>query len=280
MRKVIYTITVLTFILSSCTERIEIELDSTYTRLIVEGIITTDTMAHKVILTKSSDYYSSTPPPAVSDASVTINDGVETITLTENDTMPGYYETSPDYFGIPGKLYSLEIELSEEIGGSKKFSATSELRPVAPIDSIDIEYNDRWEVWEIQIYALDPPTEDFYAFEVYKNSILMTDTINKMGITDDRFFNGNYTNGVTVYYLVKEYEAENVYPGDTVVLRMNGITNEYYNFVRELYEETFAYRNPLFNGPPANISSNISNGGLGFFTAYSSSYGSTVYEEP
>jgi len=279
MRKIFYIILAIALILNSCTKRIDIDLGSTYTRFIVEGFITTDTMAHYVLLTKSTDYYSNTPPPTVSHATVTISNGDSTITLTENDSLPGYYETPSFYYGEPGRLYSLEIELTEEIGGSKNYSASSELMPVASIDSIQITYKEVWEVWEVKIYALDPPTEDFYSFEVYKNNILMTDTINKMGITDDRFFNGNYTHGVTVYYLRDDYEPERVYPGDTIVLRMNGITNEYYDFLLELFEQTFAYRNPLFNGPPANISSNISNGGLGFFTAYSSSYGSTVYKE-
>ncbi|MBN1339930.1 MAG: DUF4249 family protein, partial [Bacteroidales bacterium] len=90
--------------------------------------------------------------------------------------------------------------------------------------------------------------------------------------------NGNYTNGVAVYYLFPDNGPdEEVLPGDTITLKMSSITKEYYRFIFELQDQTFEYRNPLFSGPPANITTNISNGGCGFFAAYSVSYASTVY---
>jgi len=267
-------------LLAGCTEKIDIDLGTTYTRLAVEGHITTDTTTHWVRLTKSIDYYSNTPPPSVSNAVVTINDGFETLTLTENDTLPGYYETLPDYYGIPGRTYSLEIELQEEINEYKSYSASCELKPVAPIDSIKVEYIEKWEVWEVKIYAWEPPSVDFYTFNIIKNGVLITDTIDEIGISDDRFFNGSYTNGATVYYLLEENPDEVVYPGDTITLIMGGITKEYYYFIIDLMDETFEYRNPLFSGPPANVSTNISNGAVGFFAAYSNTSSSTVYQGP
>jgi len=272
-------IIILILFLSSCTEKIDIDVGTTYQRFIVDGTITTDTMKHGVKLIKSIDYYANEQPPTISNAVVTIDDGISKIILEENNQNPGYYETDENYFGVVGRTYLLEIELPEKINGQSSYSATSELKPVAPIDSIKVEYIEEWEVWELQIYAWDPPAEDFYSFEVYKNGIEITDTVTKRGISDDRFFNGNFTFGVPVYYFYSGYEPEYVYPGDTITLKMGGITKDYYNFLIELMDQTFEYRNPLFSGPPANIRTNISNGGLGFFTAYSTSYSSTIYQE-
>ncbi len=277
--KYITNIIILIIFLSSCTEKIDIDVGTTYQRFIVEGTITTDTMKHVVKLITSIDYYENEQPPVVSNAIVTIDDGINKITLEENSENPGYYETDENYFGVVGRTYELEIEIPEAINGYTSYTASSELKPVAPIDSIRVEYIEDWEVWELQIYALDPPTEDFYSFEVFKNGIEITDTITKRGVSDDRFFNGNYTFGVSVYYFYSGYEPEFVYPGDTITLRMGGITKDYYNFLIELMDQTFEYRNPLFSGPPANIRTNISNGGLGFFTAYATSYSSTIYQE-
>lgn len=276
--KYITIITSLIIFLSSCTEEIDIDVGTTYQRFIVEGTVTTDTMKHGVRLLKSIDYYENQQPPTISDAIVTIDDGVNKITLEENDQDPGYYETDENYFGVVGRTYELEIEIPEAINGFSSFIASSELKPVAPIDSIRVEYVEKWEVWELQIFAWDPPTEDFYSFEVFKNGIEITDTVTKRGVSDDRFFNGNFTFGAPVYYFYSGYEPEYVYPGDSITLRMGGITKDYYNFLIELMDQTFEYRNPLFSGPPANIRSNISNGGLGFFTAYSTSYSTTVYQ--
>ncbi|MCD4730475.1 MAG: DUF4249 domain-containing protein [Bacteroidales bacterium] len=276
-----YSAFIILFVLfiTSCTEKIDIDLDTTYQRFIVEGTITTDTMKHGVKLSKSIDYYNIEQPPTLSNAIVTIDDGFNEITLEENQQNPGYYETDENYFWVVGRTYKLEIELQEEINGHSSFSASSELKPVAPIDSIMVVYIEKWEVWELKIYALDPPSEDFYSFEVIKNGIEMTDTVTKRGISDDRYFNGNYTFGISVYYFNSRYEPEVVNPGDTITLRMGGITKDYYNFLVELMDQTFEYRNPMFSGPPANIRTNISNEGLGFFTAYSTSYSSTIYSE-
>jgi len=266
-------------ILSSCTEKIDIDLGTTYTRFVVDGAVTTDTMKHKVLLSTSIDYYSQTDVPAVSNAVVTLDDGITAITLEENDSIPGMYETPEDYYGVPGRTYSLNIELAEAINGQTTYSASSYLNEVAPIDSIKVEYKEEWEAWELQIYAWDPSTVNFYMFDVYKNGVWITDTINEVGISDDKYFNGNFTYGAAVYYFIENNPDEIVNTGDTIVLRMAGITEEYYHFVYDVMMETFEYRNPLFSGPPANISTNISNGGMGFFTAYAVSYATTVYEE-
>ncbi|MGC9341509.1 MAG: DUF4249 family protein, partial [Bacteroidales bacterium] len=69
-------------------------------------------------------------------------------------------------------------------------------------------------------------------------------------------------------FLVDSKADEKLEPGDTVTFEANSITEEYYNFLVEAQSESFG-QNPLFSGPPANISSNVSNGALGFFTAYS-----------
>jgi hypothetical protein len=277
--KAIFLLTGILFFMTSCTEKIDIDLGTTFTRFVVEGAVTTDTMRHHVKLSKSIDYYSQTDIPAVSDAVVTIDDGITTVILEENDTLPGYYETPADYYGIPGRIYHLNIELQEAINGQTNYSASCLLNPVAPIDSINVVYKEEWEAWELQIYAWDPGAINFYSFYVYRNGDLVTDTINEIGISDDKYFNGNFTYGAPVYYFIKDDPTENVFPGDTITLQMGGITEEYYYFVYDVIMETFEYRNPLFSGPPANISTNITNGGMGFFTAYAVSYATTVYEE-
>lgn len=264
--------------LSACTERIEIELDSAYERLVVEGHITTDTTTHWVRLTKSKDYYSSDPVPTISNASVRLQDGNGDIQLTENPHNPGYYETPADFYGVPGTTYSLQINLPEAIGPSASYTAQCELKPVGEIDSIQVVFNEDWEGYEVLIYAWEPPTMDWYIFQVLKNGILLSDTINEWWTSDDRFFNGNYTNGIMVGFLDAASPEQKPVEGDTITLQMSGITKDYYNFIIQLQDQTFQYRNPLFSGPPANVTTNIE-GASGFFAAYSKTYASTIYHE-
>jgi hypothetical protein len=266
--------------LSQCTERIEVEVGSSYTRLVVEGYISTDTIQHSVRLTTSSDYFYNQPAPYLSDAIVTISDGDSTIFLSESQDHPGTYLTHPGYYGLPGKTYTLEISHVDidNDGVFEEYTASSELRPTNKVDSIQLEplTGDHYNFFQILVFALDPPVKDFYAFKVLKNRILVTDTLHELVVEDDLFFNGNYIYGAPCQFLDQNEQDEVIQPGDTIVFEINGITEEYYKFILEAQSETF-YQTPMFSGPPANISSNISNGAIGFFTAYSINRCSIVY---
>ncbi len=274
-RKSLWLPLLVALILASCTEKIDLELDSAYVRLVVEGAITTDTMAHRVRLTRTTDFFYNQPAPTVSGAQVTISDGSQTFPLTEDPQHPGDYLTQEDVHGVPGNTYTMHVQLQEPIGGASEYTASCMLMPVNPIDSIKVVYRDQWEIWEIQCFAFDPPAVNYYMFNTYKNGILMTDTINKVMATDDRFYNGNYTNGAGVGYLRKDVPREVVYPGDTITIQIAGITKEYLYFIWDVQTES-GYQNPLISGPPANITGNINNGAIGFFAAYSVKYATTI----
>jgi hypothetical protein len=260
---------VLALIVVSCTERINIELDESFTRLVVDGSITTDTLAHKVILSKTSSYYYNQPAPMVSGAKVTITDGELTFNLTEKS--PGIYMTQTTVYGIPGHTYTLNIKLPDKIGGYQDFTASTILNPVNPLDSIRLVFRPEYSedgYWEVQCYVQDPPTADFYRFLVSRNQKLITDTLQEWFVIDDRFFNGNYTNGASIAELDQSKPEEKLEEGDTVKAEVNSIGKEYANFIWDAQSELFG-SNPLFSGPPANVKGNINNGAIGFFAAYS-----------
>jgi hypothetical protein len=261
-----------------CTERIDIDLDETYSRLVVDGEITDEAKAHKVKLSMTGSFLGGEPDIAVSGATITIENSRETITLSEVEGMPGTYLTDPDVAGIPGETYTLRINLKEEINGIMEYTASSELFAAGPLDSVAVRWIDRWEVFEVMCYALDPPTEDFYMFDIYRNNIHLTDTISEKFVVDDRLYNGQYTNGIGVGYLDPENPDEDLQPGDTITLRLARITKEHTYYIWEVQEET-GYQNPLFGGPPANVVGNISDGAIGYFAAYAVQYASTEYDE-
>jgi hypothetical protein len=264
----IFIVSVLSIIAVSCTERIEIPLDESYARLVVDGSITTDTMAHTVVLSSTSSYYYNQPAPPIAGAEVSISDGIKSYLLAEDS--PGIYRTESNIFGIPGKTYTLNIKLAAAIGGFTDYTASSTLNPVTPLDSLSLLYHPDWSengVWEVKCYVLEPPTVDFYRFLLFKNQTLLTDTLNEWLISDDMFFNGNYTNGLPIGYLDQGSPEQGLKAGDTIIAEVNSIGKDYYNFIMEAQAELFG-SNPLFSGPPANIKGNISNGAVGFFTAY------------
>lgn len=256
---------------SACDEEeITLNLDSSPVRLVVDGMITTDTMAHCVSLSLSSDYFYNKPAVRVSGAKVTISDGDETFELVESETAPGKYYTPADYFGKQNHLYTLEITGVDLAGIAKDevFSAESYLHSVLTVDYLEVDYTTQFDLWKVLLYAQDPAEENFYLFKLLRNGKLITDEYAEMSVTNDEYFDGNYIDGVWLFELDYEDRDEDLQAGDVLTVESYMIDENYYDFLVAAQEET-SPKNPLFSTIPANVPGNISNGALGVFTACS-----------
>jgi hypothetical protein len=140
--KSILLISFLSLLVFSCTERIDIQLDDSYTRLVVDGSINTDTMIHTVELRTTSSYYYNEPAPMVSGAQLSITDGIHIFNLKENKT--GVYQTDSSVYGVAGQTYTLNIKLANAIGGHSDYSAVSTLNPIVPLDSVSLLFHPEW----------------------------------------------------------------------------------------------------------------------------------------
>ena len=255
----------------SCTERIDIKLDESSVRLVVEGSVTTDTMAHKIVLTKTTSYFYDQESPSVTGASVSITAGESYTQLFEKN--PGEYYTDSTYFGLEGLIYKLNITLASPVGGHTEYSATAYMSNTVRIDSANLIFHPEWSdsgFYEVQCYLKDPPTDDFYRFLIYKNGKMLSDTLDEWFVTDDRFFNGSYIKGAGVAFLDQGSENEKLESGDEITLELNCLEQDYAGFLWDAQSELRG-SNPLFSGPPANVKGNISNGAIGFFAAYTTS---------
>lgn len=278
IKKIIYFAALVMFA-TSCTEKIDVKLDSTYTRLVVDGNVESDSGTYRISLSKSADYFSNEPAPRVVNAQVTLSDGTNNFTLQETiKGTSGIYETDQGFAGQAGKTYTLQVELEEELSGNTRFEASSYLPQVTHLDSIDAVFHPEWGpegIWTIRLWAQEPGDEvNYYLFNLYRNGKLLTDTITKKVVSDDKFYNGSYMTGVDVVYLNNEHPWETIRSGDTITLQMSGITKEYYNFIDQVRQSGFTI--PFFSGPPANVTGNVNNGGIGFFAAWSNSFASAV----
>jgi len=270
---------------SSCTEEIDFPFESTYVRLVVEGEINTDTTTHRVRLSKSGDALNQTPGQVISNAIVTISDGTVDFILNENSSKPGIYETDSAVYGVPGKTYTLTISNVDvnADGVMEEYTASSFLPRINPIDSIQVQfeqYTSDIKGWLINLYAQEiGGGRNFYLLKAYKNGILLTDSISEYtNFADNTGFEGKYYNGFSVYYLDHNKLDERLVKGDVVTLEMEGITQEYKDFLLGFMLE-YQPKVPIFSGPAANIPTNIQpeDKAVGFFTAYSAKRKSRVY---
>jgi hypothetical protein len=256
-----------------CRKTIELELDSTYARLVVEGNITDQMKAHRVVLTLSADFFTNQPAPPVTGATLEISDGDQVYLLTE--VSPGVYETAPTVQGVPGKSYTLTIKGVDidQDGDPEEYFATDILKPVMMLDSVVVEEQNPLSsppLYKISGWGQEPPTpDDCYQWLYYLNGVLKTDTLSNTLFADDTFVNGSYLPGLPMFFDVKAS------PGDTILVETRSLTREYYTFIVTLMLET-AWNQGGGSGPPANIIGNVSNGAIGYFSAHAVSHISAI----
>ncbi len=247
---------------TSCTEEIPLDLNNQeFQRLVVEGWFSNRAEAHTVELTLTSDYFANQEAPRATGANVSITDGTETFPLKE--TSPGVYQSESTEKGEIGKTYTLQIAYE-----GQNYEASSTMKRIVEIDSLQYVMDEDYaedepeeeDIYYLLMYVQEPMgIGDFYMWKTYVNGVDETDTLYNVWFERDEFVDGNYINGA---------EMDNVYfaMGDTVTLEMRAIPEETLDFFEAVMLET-VWRGGPFDGPPANIPTNISNGALGHFSA-------------
>lgn len=286
--KYIYYIVIILFIVS-CTEEIDVKLDSGETRLSVEANVTSDFKKHSVILKESSDVFYSQEAIAVSNAIVMVNDGTDTYEYSEKE--PGYYESNIEFAGQAGKTYSLSInnvDINKD-GTNEEYVANATMKQAYVVDSVQLHFDPDYEsdrdrdddnegeFWLLSLFMKDNiETDDFYGFACQVNDVIVHDTITELLVQKDTYFNGELTKGADVGELDQSKPDEVLNHLDKVTLETYAITKEYYNFVNQFQEMDEGQS--MFSGPPGNITTNISNNAIGFFAVYSITRTSVIHK--
>lgn len=265
MKKLIIFIPIIYLLINSCTEVIELDLDSAEKKsLVVEGYLTDQKKIHQVKLTRTSDYFVNQAANPELGAIVTISNEDTIFNLIDVDNN-GVYLTDKELAGVAGKTYLLNIQLSN----GEVYTAESYLKPVSPMDSIKYEYRrsddpfDEELYYHINIFVQEPYTKgDCYQWELYIDGNHESDTLRNKNFVSDEFVNGNYFANWSVYQIEEEKIVNDT---SLIKLQMLSISKEEYDFKWAIMLET-DFSGGGFNGPPANIPTNISNGARGFFS--------------
>jgi hypothetical protein len=134
--------------------------------------------------------------------------------------------------------------------------------------------------YAMYLYAQDVPTEDYYLSRYKVNDTLVLDNISQLSLMSDRTFNGQYMNAMLLH-MFRDVDDRNedqdadrdenrrayLGLGDVVTLSFGRIEKGYYNFINQCRDEMEG-ESPFFGSPASNITTNISNGGIGYFACY------------
>jgi hypothetical protein len=241
----------LVVLFSSCEQVIDLPLRDSDARLVIEGSITDDPGSCRVRLSRVVNYDQSNDPLLVSGASVLIYDDGTEYSLSEMET--GMY-ANPLLIGIPGHAYRLVVTVDGET-----ISSTSVMNSKVEIDSISFEEQSFFMDTNLvtQVHFKDPAgIENYYRYRFTSGGPLNSE----IQIDRDLFFDGQDINQPLFG------QGPKLFPGDTMFVELWGIDKgvyEYYSTLRE-----------ILGGPgpssasPANPTSNISGGAMGYFSAF------------
>jgi len=240
--------------LSSCEEVIELDLNSSDPKVVIEGWILDDPGPYEVKITETVNYYGDEQVPGVSGAQVIVSDELGTVdTLTE--MAPGSYWTNTIQ-GRRGGVYTLEATVNGEV-----YTATDVLPRINAIDTSFVTYEDSTyffgEGYYVTTLAQEIPGEgDNYWFRFYQNDSLYNGAFDYL-LSDDALVDGQ----LAVFQFPYPVES-----GDTVTIEVRTISETAYGFFFSFIQEVTNGGGP-FGAPPANLIGNISNGGFGYFGA-------------
>jgi len=249
---------------TACEEKIHWDLKTEQINtIVVDAIMTNELKYQHIHLTKPFTNQNDTAVP-VSGASVYITTDNFTIQFIESPDNPGYYFSEYPAAGSIDITYELNIQHEEN-----NYTAETYMIPVPPANLPTWQYDADKDLYKIQwnVSQYNPNQQAMY--EVFISWSHLVDSSITDTLTMARML--NYTlNTINVNYTIFPQDREEVwFPKNSIaVVKKYSVTDEYGNYLRALLAEA-EWQGSLFEEARGNLPTNISNGGLGYFSACS-----------
>lgn len=246
MKKIIPLFIIL-FTLYSCEDIIDVNIPNAEPKLVIEASINwfngTQGNAQEIKLTQSAPYFNNNVPPA-NNATVSITDSSNTTFIFTEVNASGIYKNTT-FIPVLNQEYTLNITYKNE-----EYKATETLTSVTPIDYI-MQKNDggfSGEDIEIKAFYTDPENQENYYFFEFITDISVLPTLE---VYEDEFFNGNQ---IFAFFTEEDLEA-----GDALIIRNYGISNQFYEYMNILLQQSNQSGGGPFQTQPATVRGNCVN---------------------
>ena len=257
--------------LLSCEEVIDLDLGNSASKIVMEGLITTDPGPYQLTINQSVDFGNTNDFPPVAGAVVTVTDEDGRSEVLQ-EVADGVYQTT-DLQGEREKTYRMDVEYAGEF-----YSASSTIPSTqVPLDSVTYKFVEEslfsQEGYYVTAYLTDPAVEvNYYRMRIFVNEEPYYFEFGDNMVKDDNlwYFNDQFFDG-------KQMDIEfphTLQVGDKVDLELYQIDKSTYDYYRTLGEV-----GGIGGVAPTNPISNWSNDALGYFGAVSVVYTSLVIQE-
>jgi len=251
---------IILLILSGCAKQTDWELsEQGETLIVVEATITNEKKPQEVYLHYNMSDLSDEPIP-LSDAQVIITDEDSTWQLKEDSLFAGKYYTKTDLVALTNKNYSLLV-----IDGGKVYSAQANMVPGRTFNPLIYSKNEDDDLYHIDYVASAFEAEDPAMWEV---------RLDWSGVPGYEGMEKSYTTKKLLFYTLTTLDVSQVFapvveevsfPAGTIIEQKRySLTAGHTEFIRSLLLET-SWQGGVFPTDPANVTSNISTGGMGYF---------------
>ncbi len=248
----------------SCEEKTEWNLHTEeLNTIVVEGRLTNEFKHHEIQISHPLLDMNEIPKPFM-DANVSVSFGLHEVLFLESDETPGYYYSEVPFRAIENVNYFLEISIDTAI-----YSAETYIVPVHSSNSPNFYYNPEKELYKLSwnIYQFNPFEQAMFEAIISWDHLPGYDHPDSLSQAKMLFY---ALKTIDVSYIVSPQAAEEVYfPGGSIaIISKYSINEEYGEYLRALLIES-NWQGSLFEGARSNVPGNISNSGLGFFSACS-----------
>ncbi|MBC2845509.1 DUF4249 domain-containing protein [Winogradskyella flava] len=234
-------------LLFSCEDVIDVDLNSTEPRLVIEASINwlknTTGNEQEIKLSLSAPFFDEEIPPA-NNAIVQITDSNNNIFNFLEDGQSGIYRTN-SFIPAIDETYTLSIAYQ-----GQTYSGTETLKSVVPIDFVEQNNEGGFtgEDIELKAFYTDPANIENYYFFEFISDIPVVPTLE---VYEDRFTDGNQIFGF--------YSEEDLESGDVVTIRNYGISKRFYEFMFILLQQGSENDGGPFETQPATVRGNCVN---------------------
>ena len=266
MKKIFYSFIILSTLLTSCEDPIDVNLIEAEPLLVVDAWLNNTDSIQVIKLTSSQPYFDSTPAAGVTDADVTVTreDG-EVFEFLHNTDGEYTYDLGGSSIGVIGQSYTLDIT-----NGDDQFSATTILNRTAPIDSIRQELRENEIFGDDGIYcelmARDPiGLGDTYWIKTYKNGEYLNRASELNIAYDAGFDSGGEVDGLIFITPIRELITpfdDDLLPipwiaGDVIKVEVHSMSEDNFFYMETFRDQLVNSQNGIFAEPLANTEGNV-----------------------
>lgn len=253
MKKQLYLIGIVFLSLfSACTEKVDLELGETQTRVVIEGYLVTEVDSSYVRLSLTQDYFNPVAPVYIPDGTVEISNDQGTVMF--NYVGEGLYKGPAGYIPDTAKVYTLKVVVD-----GKEYTSTATLYPMFEVDPVlQFDYKPASgfidEGYAVTYYSVDRREDEVYTrFNFGQNDTMFDQEI--------LFTNADLKKFERVPFELPFYRAQS---GDSVMLEFRSLDVPIATYFNALANLNSGAPGP-FQTPPANPPTNISGGAVGYF---------------